>query len=171
MVMVTVVVELDQKQQVIVTLCDSLSHLQTTSSKELTHWKIFFPIWIQLSLFDSIFTSPILFPPMQLTMSNRPVSQMQVPLAACHCCTTSWDRPNLEIWATTTWNSKLSYAISRLTCDWYRHLTATQRILALGLSSAVTEASYLRNIFNGTLWHRDIHRCIKWCGIVELGIL
>ena len=23
-----------------------------------------------------------------------------------NCCTTSWDRPNLEIWATTTWNSR-----------------------------------------------------------------
>ena len=82
------------------------------------------------------------------------------------CCTTSWDRPNLEIWATTTWNSKLSYAISRLTCDWYRHLTATQRILALGLSSAATTARCLRNVFDGTLWHRDIYRCTKWCGIV-----
>ena len=60
------------------------------------------------------------------TMDHNRTDAGRVP---CRCCTTPWDRPNLEIWATTTWNSKLSYAISRLACDWYRHLTATQRIM------------------------------------------
>ena len=70
------------------------------------------------------------------------------------------------IYPFTLKNSKLSNAISRLTCDWYRHLTATQRKLALGLSSAVTSASYLRNVFDGILWHRDVYRCMEWCGIM-----
>ena len=32
--------------------------------------------------------------------------------------------------------------------------------------SAATTARCLRNVFDDTLWHRDIYRCIKLCGIV-----
>ena len=57
--------------------------------------------------------------------------------------------------------------------DWHATGIATWRPLreswlALGLSclSAATTARCLRNVFDGTLWHRDIYRCIKWYGIV-----
>ena len=67
------------------------------------------------------------------------------------CCTTSWDRPNLEIWATTTWNSKLSYAISRLACDWYRHLTATQRIMT-GARSLMSVSCHDSSLPSKRIW-------------------
>ena len=41
-----------------------------------------------------------------------------------------------------------------------------REILALDLSSAATAASCLQNVVDGMLWHRDLHRCIKWWGSV-----